>query len=154
MKAFTIENTKNFMSKLLGSSLFDSFMLEEATIKTYNTFSIDGRIIPDFYDDYEFGYEYSLWKDIRPICFDLIKGKQLPVFCHFVMLLTPDKIAELLEKNQCAINPNMVKSFALSIKYSNQEITVITGTSFTTFIMDKTPDEIWDNYIEQFINAI
>lgn len=154
MKAFTIENTKSFMSKLLAGDAFDAFLLEEATIKTYNTFTIDGRIIPDFYDDYEFGYEFSLWKDIKGVCFDLIKGKQLPVYCHFIMQLKPENIAILLKRGESSVDPAQVKSFTLNIKYNNGEITVISATSMTTFIMDKTPDELWDKYIGEFINAL
>lgn len=154
MKAFNIENTKSFMSYLLGSEVFDDFLLEEATIKTFNTFNIDGRIIPEFYDDYEFGYEFSEWKDLRSVCFNLIKGKQLPVFCHFIMQLKPEKIHSLLLENNSTVDSSLVKSFTLNIKYLNGEISLITATSMTTFIMDKSPDEIWDNYIESFLPTI
>lgn len=153
MKALNIENTKTFMSRLLGSEAFDDFLLEEASIRTYNTFTIDGRIIPEFYDDYEFGYEFSEWKTIRPVCFDLIKGKQLPVYCQFVLQLKPEVVNEILRRGNASIDPTLVKSFTLNIKYSNKEIVVISGTSFTTFVMDKTPDELWDSYVEDFINA-
>jgi len=154
MKAFTIENTKSFMGKLLGGDSFDAFLLEEATIKTYNTFNIDGRIIPEFYDDYEFGYEFSLWKDIKSVCFDLIKGRQLPVYCHFIMQLKPENVAVLLKRGESQVDPSLVKSFTLNIKYNNGEITVISATSMTTFIMDKSPDELWDKYVGDFINAL
>lgn len=155
MIALNIENTKNFMSKLLGTQAFDDFLLEEATIKTYNTFNIDGRVIPEFYDDYEFGYEFSTWKDIRPICFDLIKGKSLPVYCHFVLQLKPEKVEQILRLGQSPVSKDVVKSFTLNIKYNaNNEVTIITATSFNTFIMDKSPDNLWDKYIEDFISSI
>lgn len=142
------------MAKLLGSSAFDDFLLEEATIKTFNTFTINGRIIPEFYDDYEFGYEFSSWKDLKPVCFDLIKGKQLPVYCHFVMQLSPEKVKTLILNSDCPTSPDLIKSFTLNIRYSNGEVNLVTATSFTTFVMDKTPDEIWDNYIDFFVKAL
>ena len=37
MKAYKITERKNFMGRLLGSSVFDSFLLAEASITTYNT---------------------------------------------------------------------------------------------------------------------
>ena len=153
MKAFTIDNTKVFMTQLLTKDTFDDFLLEEAVIKTYNTFTIDGRIVPEFFDDYEFGYEFSEWKDIKPICFDLIKGKQIPVSFHFVLQLKPEKIEQILRDGDSSFSSDSVKSFTLNIRFANNEITAVTATSLKTFIMDKTADEIWDNYMEAFING-
>lgn len=155
MIALSIENTKNFMSKLLGTEAFDDFLLEEAVIRTYNTFTIDGRVVPEFFDDYEFGYEFSTWKDIRPICFDLIKGKTLPVYCHFVLQLKPEIVEQILRLGSSPTSKDMVKSFNLNIKYNaNNEVTVITATSFNTFLLDKTPDALWDRYVEDFISKL
>ena len=44
MKAYQIKDVKNFMGRLLGTDAFDSFLLAEASITTYNTFVIDGHI--------------------------------------------------------------------------------------------------------------
>ena len=49
------------MGKLLGTECFDSFLLEEAVITTYNTFRIDGRINREFYSD----EEWEIRKRIR-----------------------------------------------------------------------------------------
>ena len=80
MIALKITNIKQFMGKLLGSETFDSFLLEEASISTYNTFFIDGHQNKDFYTTEEWNdqdirpYDFSMWKTLRPLCFDLIKG--------------------------------------------------------------------------------
>ena len=74
MIALKITNVKQFMAKLLGGEDFDSFLLEEATISTYNTFMIDGHQNRDFYSTEEWEdtelrpYELSTWKKLRPIC--------------------------------------------------------------------------------------
>lgn len=154
MQAFSIENTKNFMSKLLIGDVFDDFLLEEASIKTYNIFNIDGRIIPEFYDDYEFGYEFSLWKDIKPICFELIKGKQTPVSFHFILQLKPEEINKIMLKAGSALSTNEIKSFTINIKFSAGEITIISATSMHSFIPDKSPDQIFDKYVEDFLKRI
>ena len=39
MKAYRIKEVKNFMGRLLGTEAFDAFLLAEASITTYNTFS-------------------------------------------------------------------------------------------------------------------
>ena len=85
MKAYKISDLKNFMNKLLLSEGFDYFLLEEGTIITYNSFQIDGRIQTDFYTKEEqevsslCSYDFSLWKEMRPLCFQLIKGKRTPL---------------------------------------------------------------------------
>ena len=43
MDSLKILDEKTFMSKLLVSDTFDKFLLLEAIIGTYSTFSIDGR---------------------------------------------------------------------------------------------------------------
>ncbi|MDE7200155.1 MAG: hypothetical protein K2O15_14920, partial [Lachnospiraceae bacterium] len=80
MIALKITNIKQFMNKFLTGGDFDSFLLEEASISTYNTFIIDGHQNRAFYSTEEWEdqeirpYDLSMWKTIRPICFDLIKG--------------------------------------------------------------------------------
>ena len=154
MKAFSVDNTKNFMAHLLARETFDDFLLEEATIKTYNTFSINGRVIPEFYDDYEFSYEFSEWKNLKSICFDLIKGKTTPVAFQFVLQIKPELVEKILKEGGSSVSPSLVKSFTLNIRYINSEITVITATSLNTFIPDRSADELWDAYIGSFLNGI
>lgn len=153
MKAFIIKPTKDFMGALLGGTFFDNFLLEEATIKTFNTFQINGRIIPEFYDDYEFGYEFSFWKDIRPTAFSLIKGKNLPVSCHFVLRLNPDEMNSLIEANNIAEYKEQISGFVLNIKFQNSEIQIITSIAFNTFVMNKAIDEVWDKYAEELLKV-
>ena len=95
MKIYNISDLKDFMNKLLLSDTFDYFLLEEGTIITANGFQIDGRVRKEFYtkeeqeDENLCPYEFSLWKDIRPLCFQLIKGKRTPLSFKFVLLLMP-----------------------------------------------------------------
>ncbi len=145
------------MSKFLAGDAFDSFLLEQATISTYNTFTIDGRQNRDFYtleewEDQEIRpYEFTAWKKIRPVCFDLIKGKRTPTAFHFVMHLIPDYASSILQKGDTNVTAGQVKAFVLNVKYDGTALTLITGTAFHTFIMDKTPDELWDRAVRQFL---
>lgn len=157
MIALKITNIKQFMAKLLGSEDFDSFLLEEASISTYNTFMIDGHQNRDFYSTEEWEdkelrpYELSTWKKLRPICFDLIKGKHTPTAFRFVLHLIPDHVAAILEKSDTAVTPQQVRAFVLNIKYDGATLILVTGTSFHTFLMDKTPDTLWDNAVKKFL---
>lgn len=157
MIALKITNIKQFMSKLLAGEDFDSFLLEEASISTYNTFMIDGHQNRDFYSSEEWEdkevrpYELSAWKMLRPICFKLIKGKRTPTAFRFVLHLMPDYVAGILQKGDTAVTPQQVRAFVLNIKYDGTTLMLVTGTAFHTFLMDKTPDALWDNAVRLFL---
>ena len=158
MIALKITNIKQFMSKFLAGEDFDSFLLESASISTYNTFTIDGRQNRAFYTSEEWDdpeirpYEFTAWKKIRPVCFDLIKGKHTPAAFHFVLHLIPEYTASILQKEDTAVTPDQVKAFVLNIKYDGTGLTLVTGTAFHTFLMDKTPDVLWDKTVRQFLS--
>lgn len=158
MIALKIKNIKQFMAKFLAGDDFDAFLLEQAVISTYNTFTIDGRENRDFYsseewDDQEIRpYEFSAWKKVRPVCFDLIKGKHTPSAFHFVLHLAPDHTAAVLKTGDTVVTADQIKAFVLNIKYDGTALTLITSCAFHTFLMDKTPDALWDRAVRQFLN--
>lgn len=158
MIALKITNIKQFMGKLLGSEDFDSFLLEEASISTYNTFHIDGHQNRDFYTSEEWEdqsirpYDFSAWKTMRPICFDLIKGRRTPSAFRFVLHLIPSHINAILQKGDTNVSAEQVKAFVLNIKYDGTGLTLVTGTAFHTFVMDKTPDALWDQAVRRFLS--
>lgn len=157
MKAYQIKDVKNFMGRLLRTDLFDSFLLAEASITTYNRFVIDGHIEKGFF----FGdvndaallppYEFSEWKNMRALCFDLIKGKRTPVNFKLVLHLKPERIAQILQTNKVGLSLSDVKAFVLNIKYDGSMLTCITATAFHTFFPDKTPDKLWDDDFTHFL---
>ena len=158
MIALKITNIKQFMSKLLTGEDFDAFMLEEASISTYNTFHIDGHQNRDFYTSEEWEdetirpYEFSTWQTIRPICFDLIKGTHTPAAFRFVLHLMPKHAQSILSKGDTTVTLQLLKAFVLNIKYDGTDLTLVTGTALHTFLMDKTPDVLWDQTVRQFLS--
>ena len=156
MKAYKITERKNFMGRLLGSSVFDSFLLAEASITTYNTFLIDGRINKGFFtgdlnDEALPPYEFSQWTDMRSLCFDLIKGKRTPVNFKLTLHLKPELVSEILASGDTLVTLSDLKAFVLNIKYDGSALTCTTATAFYTFLPDKTPDRLWDEYVLQFL---
>lgn len=156
MIAVLASNNKEFMTKLLTSEIFDDFLVEEATIDTFNTFHIDGRIHKDFYKDNSSASEdmplseYSRWGDLRSICFDLIKGKRTPL--GFKFTFHPGSIIknEVLENAGLNINPEDVL-LGLNIRFSNGNIILTTGCAFRVFSLDKTIEKAWDEFIPSFL---
>lgn len=163
MIALQIKETKNFMNALLIAEQFDMFQVEETTITTFNTFEIDGHMVKDFYTSEEIEElesksgqfpDFSFWKDIRPICFQLIKGKKTPVSFRVILHANPDMIKEIANAPDCEIAENLIRSLVLNIRYDSGHVTCVTGTSFHTFVMDKTADALWDKYIRQFFTSL
>lgn len=157
MLAIKIKDVKPFMAKLLSADTFDSFLLEEAQIHTFNTFTIDGHQNREFYTKEEledpeiFPYEYSCWKEMKGICFQLIKGKKVPTFMKIILHQKPENAYTLLEEAGALEFAKVLKAFVLTIKYDAGGLLLTTGTSFSTFLMDKTPDLVWDQDFRKFL---
>lgn len=157
MLAIQIKDVKIFMSKLLSADTFDSFLLEEAQIHTFNTFTIDGHQNHEFYTKEEledpelFPYEYSQWKDMKGICFQLIKGKKVPTFMKIILHKKPEESYTILEEGGALEFADALKAFVITIKYDINGLRLTTGTSFSTFVLDKSPDLLWDNAFRKFL---
>lgn len=137
------------MNQLLAGDAFDAFLLEEATISTANTYTIDGHINKDFFPVYErdeahLPYEFQPWSEIKGLCFNLIKGKHTPIFFKFVLHLKPENAAALLVQQNASVKPQDVKALVLNIRYDGSKAILTTGTAYHTFLMSKDADIIWD----------
>lgn len=157
MTSFHITELKNFMGKLLGTGCFDSFLLAEATIATAVEYTIDGHINRDFYSKEELDdpqicpYEFAAWSALRPICFEMIRGKRTPSRFKFVLHLMPDYVPGVLKGADPSLTPDQVKALVLTVKYDGNAVSIVTGTAFHSFVMDKTLDAQWDKTMRQFL---
>jgi hypothetical protein len=161
MIALEIKTTKKFMNSLLVSQQFEHFLVEEAVITTFNTFNIDGHIVKEFFTNEELeelnnhqDVNFSSWKDIRPICFDLIKGKKTPVSFKVVLIASNELIEKIAANPECGVAANLIRSLVINIRYDNSKVTCITGTSFTTFVMDKSVEKLWDVYVKHLFSDL
>ncbi|MCR5100808.1 MAG: DUF5721 family protein [Butyrivibrio sp.] len=157
MLALKILHTKEFMAKLLAGDVFDNFLLEEAIIETYNTFSIDGHIHKEFYQNdiespnaTENSYLFSSWSDMKGICFNLIKGKNTPLGFRFVLHLKPENALTAIEPDNNNSTPS--NDYCLNIKFRDGAVTVTSAVSIKIFTLDKTADSLWDSYIKKFFS--
>ena len=127
MLALKITDIRDFTNKLFIGEVFDKFCLSEATVTTFNTFTIDGRLQKDFFDTdsmnrlTEHGRTHSLWKDIRPFCWFGISSEQ-------------------------------IDGLFLNLQFKNNSLLCTTGTSLKTFSMDKRPEQLWDDMILSFLS--
>lgn len=151
MIAFSLTNTKEFMSHLLLSDTFDHFSFIEGEIVTFNTFKIDGFIQKEFFDTGAELPEYSPWKNVREFCFSVIKGKRAPLSFRFIFSLSRNNIRRLISQSAPGLEPDSVQGLYLNIHFDGGRLTCITGTSFITFTMDKTLEHAWEEMVEKFL---
>lgn len=154
MIALKIEEQKIFTSGLFIGEIFDGFLVREAEVVTFNSFTIDGRVRHGYYSDEELEEnqieEFSSWKVLKPFCFSLIKGKRLPESFRIVFMLSPDAKERFVEKHVPGLLPDQVGGLYLNVHYENNEMTVITGTSMNMFTLDKTLENEWDESVRVF----
>lgn len=152
MKSINITDVKNFMSKLLIKEDFDNFLLEEVSITTFNTFTIDGHIHKNYYTSEEYealrNTELSYWSTIKPICFELIKGKKTPSRFKIILKADENLVVKISEDS------SNILGLYLNIKYEDGILNCITATSMKSFTLDRTIDDTWDKYIDTYINKI
>lgn len=157
MTSFHITVLKDFMNKFLSSDCFDSFLMAEGSIRTGASYRIDGRRNGEFYagEDTSSAYDLVSWKEMRPVCFDIIKGKRVPLSFKFVLHLMPEAALSTLnqaaKKDMLTIEPEQLAAFVLTVKYDGAAVTLVTGTALTTFVMDKSADTLWDATMRRFL---
>lgn len=154
MTALEIKNVKQFMNSLLLTDTFNIFLLEEAEVMTYSTFNIDGRINKAFFDgDSEKPvYDFSPWSEICPHVLNLIKGKHTPTAFKFTLQLKPEFVSNVLKDQDTTLTPEIIKALVINIRYENDRLLLVTGTSLNTFVMDKSLDPIWDKTMMKYLS--
>ena len=151
MIALALLEVKECMTKLLLSEIFDPFYFIEGEIVTFNTFALDGYLKKDFYEDAEMPErEYALWKDVRELCFSIIKGRRTPLSFKFILGLSDSNIEKLLLQQDLDFKPEDVRGLYINLKFDGEKLQCITGTAMHTFTMDKSLEQAWDTMVQKF----
>lgn len=151
MKSYIIHDKKQFMAALFTGDAFHHFFLKELHIDTKITHVVDGRIHPEFYTSDERKEmtaelsEYVLWSEVRPLAFDMIRGKKTPLRFTIVFLATP---AEQIQSDASAIS-----YLNLTVRFENNTCHVISGCAYQTFSLDKDAEKEWDNALATFLSS-
>ncbi len=159
MISLGVNNIGSFMSKLLSSECFDSFLLEEATIRMAVTYSIDGHLNKDFYEEdvwndaNERPYDYQPWSELRDRCRAVIKGSRAPIFFQFTLRLKPEFVPSTLKEVDEQATIDAISALAMNIRLENNQLHVVSGVSMKTFTLDKSADKIWDNTVKKFLTS-
>ena len=151
MRILSMDNTKSFMTHLLVKDTFHPLLLEEAKIVTFRAVTIDGHIQKAFYTKDEWDdmkakgerTDFITWKSAKPFCFDLIKGKKLPLRFQITLLLPKEDIPPFLAKHEVFIDPEVIKGLYFNIKFEDNSLTLATATSLSVFTMDPSLEDAW-----------
>lgn len=151
MISLKLTNRKMFMKHLLLTETFDHFLFIEGEITTFNTFTIDGYLHKDFFEE-DPPLSFSFWKHLREFCFSIIKGKRTPLQFKFVFSLSPENIAKLISQNELNFHPQDVQGLYLNLRFNGTDLQCITGTSLKTFTLDKSLEQAWDKMVQKFFS--
>lgn len=157
MLALQITEIKPFMNKLFLGDTFDAFQLSEAIFVTFNTFHIDGSLQKDYYSSEELETQnlsqqsWSFWRQVRPFCLDLIRGKHTPLEFRIVFRLSPANVEKLLAQSQLPVNPADIDGLFLNLHFRQGMLTCTTGSSLRFFTLDKTLEHLWDDLVKKYL---
>lgn len=155
MVALKMEDLKEFTSKLFMGDAFDGWLVREAVITTFNTFTIDGHIRHGYYTDQELEEnkieDLSAWRVIRPVCYSLIKGKRLPGSFQITLQLSPGDVETFLKYAQLDFRPEQIGGLYLNVRYEDGAMHCVSGTSLNIFTLDRQIEYEWDEAVKLFL---
>lgn len=159
MIALHITDIKKMMQTLLHSASFDSFSMQEVSVTKDISLFLEGRLHSDYYTSEDLedspelsGREFAPWGQYRELLSDFIKGDKSPLTFKFVLQAPESYMQKLLTSPDFTADPSFVKSLILTFRYENGTLTCLTGTAFTTFVPDKSLDQLWDRAIRKSLD--
>lgn len=157
MHSWRIPDIKKCMNCILRGEAFDEFLLAKAVITNGVSYVIDGHLTKGFYapDELEMmgisGERCMRYGRIRPLCFDMIKGKRTPQSFQFIFLASADQIRRVLEQEQIPLRAEDIGNLSLTIRYVNQELVMTCSATLNIFTPDKTMEEAWQRWLCAFL---
>ncbi|MCI8466411.1 MAG: hypothetical protein HFI63_11280 [Lachnospiraceae bacterium] len=157
MIALHLPERKDFTSKLFLQNTFDSFLVSQASFTTGTSIAIDGSLHKDYFTDVEWEsmeqHDLARWSLLKPLCFQIIKGNRLPEQFKIVFVLSRAGTEKMLFNHGLSFSTEQIGGLFLNIRYEQGTLTCTTGVSFTSFVMDKTLEHIWDDTVKRFFKA-
>ena len=124
-----VENTKEFMVKLLKEGVFDEFLLKSAVIDSFVRFEIYAR-----------AEEEACWGSMRDHVFHIVKGSAAPRSLKVVLCADVGKFDI----------SNAVGLF-VNIHFEAGRVMLTTGLSMRSFSLDKSSEGEWDAAVLGFL---
>lgn len=155
MISLKVADVKVFMNKLLLQNVFDNFLVSEIEVNTANKFTIQGDLNQGFFNRDEVealeGRTYSTWGELRPIIFQIVKGNRTPLSFKMVFLLSKSNTINVLAKSGLPFRYEDIGGLFLNIRFDQNGLYLITGTSIRVFTLDKSLDKVWEKDVKTFL---
>jgi len=136
---------KAFMGQLLRENVFDMFEVRTIDIATNVHINFDGQLVTETQEEETENAQkkpgFSTWEALRPLIFGIIKASPKP---RHVKIVFSYRASEA-----CDIHPNAAALF-LNMSYENDSVTFTTGVAQREFLMDKSLDVNWDEWVKGF----
>ena len=144
MLAVTIDISavKDFMGRLLRESVFDEFEVRGLEIGLNTRISINGTLEANETGENETQNPgYTTWEALRPLVYTIIKTGVKPKLVKIVFSYKAQEAATI-HTNAAALFLNMV--------YENDNVSFTTATAQKEFVLDKSLDISWDEWVRGF----
>ncbi len=145
MTGLHISDIRDFTAKLFLQETFDSFEVTQAQFATSFRISIDGRLTEP-----EGNRRYASWASVRPLAFQIVRGKTLPHSFTVVLRLSDENVEKTLTSSGLPYTVDDIGGLFLNLRYTDRQITAVTGCSLQTFTTDSSLDREWDEVIRRF----
>ena len=145
---------------MLRGEAFDEFLLAEASIIAGVSYVIDGHLTEEFYTGEELeamrlaGERCMRYGKVRPLCFDMIKGRRTPRSFCFVFLASREQTEDFLKQGQLIFRPEEIGNLSLNLRFYRQELTVTCPVTRNAFTLDKTLEQAWECWICTFLKEL
>ena len=155
MISLKVVDVKAFMNKLLLQNVFDNFWVSEVEVNTSNKFTIQGDLNQGYFSSDELEAldqrTYSTWGELRPIIYQIIKGNRTPTSFKMVFLLSQKNTENVLSKSGLPYKYEDIGGLFLNIRFDQNGLYLITGTSIKLFTLDKSLDKVWEKDVKTFL---
>lgn len=150
MEAFEVLDVKEFTQKLFMTDMFDKFSVIEAEFFTFVKFDINGKLNKTYFDE-DINRDFCTWSEIRPICFEIIKGKRTPTSFKLVLKFSNEFAKKwIVENTTKVIDADMY----LNIRYSDKKLYLISSFSPKTFLLERDIIHTFDTYVKEMFKKI
>lgn len=157
MILLNIFDIKDMMAHLLLAESFDSYLLEEAAVTTFAKMEMKGRRNMEWYDleeQRESLPDHLYWKEAKPVIYAYIKGKRTPHSFSISLKLADQDACTLLGSQAGQVILEQGMQFLLHFRFEKGKLSVITGTSYQNFTMDKRGEFAWDSGVKKLLGQL
>jgi len=125
MLSLSIDNTKDFMAKLLKTGTFDDFELHNLAVHNFAVFEMHKHPAEPA----------PMWELARPYAFDMIKGSTAPKYIKVVLARLEGDV-----------------HMFLNITFEEGKISITSGMSQKSFSLDKSAYHRWNEFLMGFLS--